>query len=194
MRALKICLWVTGVLCLLSVVGMFLPVSAFESIAKFFGAESLPDSPVVRYAIRTASATYVGVRMFFVILALNPAKYGLMVPFSGLCAIFIGVVCAVTGIAAGRAHSYILAKGKANLPPARGLIYSSRADPKRVAAIVDGPYMYGYKRRGWRRSTPGLRRRRQAERIDTSLIVLFLYSPFCEELLQLPAAFICKDP
>jgi len=99
MRALKICLWVGGILCLLSVFGLFLSVSAFESIAKFFGVESLPESPLVEYAIRTASATYVGVGMFFVILALNPAKYGLMVPFSGLCAIFIGVVCAVTGIA-----------------------------------------------------------------------------------------------
>jgi hypothetical protein len=78
---------------------MFFPVSAFESIAKFFGAESLPDSPVVEYAIRAMSATYVGVGIFFVILALNPAKYGVMVPFSGLCSIFIGAVCAITGIA-----------------------------------------------------------------------------------------------
>jgi hypothetical protein len=99
MRALKICLWTAGILCLLSVFGLFLSVSAFESIARFFGVESLPESPLVEYAIRTASATYVGVGMFFVILALNPAKYGLMVPFAGLCAIFIGVVCAVTGIA-----------------------------------------------------------------------------------------------
>ena len=99
MRALKTCLWVTGILCLLSVVGMFLPVSAFESIAKFFGVESLPDSPVVEYAIRAMSATYAGVGIFFIILALNPAKYGVMVPFSGLCAIFIGAVCAITGIA-----------------------------------------------------------------------------------------------
>jgi hypothetical protein len=98
MRALKICLWVAGILCLLSVFGMFLPLSAFESIAKFFGVESLPDSPVVEYAVRAVSATYVGVGIFFVILALNPVKYGVMVPFSGLCAIFIGVVCAITGV------------------------------------------------------------------------------------------------
>jgi len=99
MRALKICLWVTGVLCLASGVGMFSPVSAFESIAKFFGVESLPDSPLVLYAGRGMSATYVGVGIFFIILALNPAKYGVMVPFSGLCSVFIGAVCAITGIA-----------------------------------------------------------------------------------------------
>jgi hypothetical protein len=99
MRALKICLWITGILCLLSAFGMFLPVSAFESISGFFGAEPLGDSPVVEYAIRAVSATYIGVGIFFVILALNPVKYGVMVPFSGLCAIFIGAVCAITGIA-----------------------------------------------------------------------------------------------
>lgn len=100
MRALKICLWVTGVLCLLAGVGMFLPVSAFDSIAKFFGVESLPDSPVVEYAVRAICATYVGVGIFYIILALDPAKYGVMVPFSGLCSIFVGAVCAITGVAA----------------------------------------------------------------------------------------------
>jgi hypothetical protein len=99
MRALKICLWVAGILCLLSLGGMFLPVSAFESIARFFGVESLPDSPLVLYAGRVMSATYVGVGIFFAILALGPVKYGVIVPFSGLCAIFIGAVCAITGIA-----------------------------------------------------------------------------------------------
>ncbi|MHC4240211.1 MAG: hypothetical protein ACYSUC_10740 [Planctomycetota bacterium] len=84
MRALKICLWVAGILCLLSVVGMFLPLLAFESIARFFGVESLPDSPLVMYAVRAMSATYAGVGVFFVILALNPVKYGVMVPFSAL--------------------------------------------------------------------------------------------------------------
>jgi len=99
MRALRVVLCVTGILCLLSVVGIFLPVSAFESIAKFFGVESIPDSPVVKYAVRAICATYVGVGIFFIILALDPAKYGVMVPFSGLCSIFVGVVCAITGIA-----------------------------------------------------------------------------------------------
>ena len=101
MNALKICLWITGVLCLLSVAGLFLPLSACESIAGFFGIETLPDSPLIMYAIRTISATFVGVGVFFIILALNPVKYGVMVPFSGLAAIFIGVVCAITGPVVG---------------------------------------------------------------------------------------------
>jgi len=100
MRALKICLWIAGFACLLSVFGMFLPVSAWESITKFFGIESLPDSPQFMYAVRLMSGTYAAVGVFFIILALDPMKYGVMVPFSGLGAVFVGVVCAIAGLLA----------------------------------------------------------------------------------------------
>lgn len=100
MRALKICLWIAGVGCLLSIFGIFLPISAWESIAKFIGAQplGLTDSPLVEYAIRLMSATYVGVGVFFVILALDPMKYGVMVPFAGMAAVLLGVVCAIIGL------------------------------------------------------------------------------------------------
>ena len=100
MRALKICLWIAGFACLLSVFGMFLPVSVWESITKFFGIESLPDSPQFMYAVRLMSGTYAAVGVFFIILALDPMKYGVMVPFSGLGAVFVGVVCAIAGLLA----------------------------------------------------------------------------------------------
>ena len=100
MRALKICLWIAGFACLLSVFGMFLPVSAIESITKFFGIELLPDSPQFMYAVRLMSGTYAAVGVFFIILALDPMKYGVMVPFSGLGAVFVGVVCAIAGLLA----------------------------------------------------------------------------------------------
>ena len=97
MRALKICLWITGILCLLSVVGLFPPISAFEFIAGLIGIETQPDSPLIMYAIRTMSPTFIGIGVFFIILALNPVKYGVLVPFSGIAAVFIGVVCAISG-------------------------------------------------------------------------------------------------
>lgn len=102
MRGLKICLWIAGVGCLLSVFGMFLPISVWESIAKVFGVQLvLPDSPLFVYVVRVMSATYVGVGVFFVILALHPMNYGVLVPFSGLAAIVLGVVCAITGLVVG---------------------------------------------------------------------------------------------
>ncbi len=99
MRGLKICLWVAGVGCLLSVFGIFLPVSAWESIVKLFGIEPLPDSPLFFYTARLMSATYAAVGVFFIILALRPVDYGVMVPFSGLAAVVLGAICAVTGFA-----------------------------------------------------------------------------------------------
>ena len=98
MRALKICLWIAGIGCLLSVLGMFLPVGAIESFVQLFGEQSFPDSPVFLYALRLMSATYAAVGVFFVILALDPMKYGVMVPFSGVGAVFVGVVCAIAGL------------------------------------------------------------------------------------------------
>ena len=109
MRALKICLWIAGVGCLLSVFGMFLPVSAWESIAKFFGIGSLPDSPLLVYAARLMSVTYSVVGVFFVIMALDPVKYGVMVPFSGIAAVFVGVVCAISGLSAAMPTLWFLA-------------------------------------------------------------------------------------
>lgn len=98
MRTLKICLWITGILCLLSAIGVFLPISVWEPIAKVFGVElELPDLPVIEYMVRLMLATYAGVGVFFIILALNPLKYGVMVPFSGAAAVVLGAVCAVTG-------------------------------------------------------------------------------------------------
>jgi len=41
------------------------------------------------------------VGVFFVILALHPMKYGVLVPFSGLAAVFLGVVCAIAGLVVG---------------------------------------------------------------------------------------------
>ena len=98
MRALKICLCIAGIACLLSLFGMVLPVSLWESIARFLGIESSPDSPQFIYAIRVGSGTYVGVGVFFIILALAPLKYGVMVPFAGLGALFVGVVCLIAGL------------------------------------------------------------------------------------------------
>jgi hypothetical protein len=54
------------------------------------------------------SATFAGIGVFFIILALNPMKYGVIVPFSGLTAVFIGVVCLITGLAVGMPVVWLL--------------------------------------------------------------------------------------
>ena len=109
MRGLKICLWIAGIGCLLGVFGMFLPVRVVESLAKVFGGQLVcTDCPLCLYALRTVSAACVGIGVFFVILALNPMKYGVMIPFAGLAAVFLGVVCGITGAAVGMPHLWFL--------------------------------------------------------------------------------------
>ncbi len=108
MRALKICLWIAGILCLLSVFGMFLPIRVVESLARAFGGEAFPDSPLVMYAVRVMSATYAVVGVYLVILALHPMKYGVMIPFTGLASVFLGVVCGITGLVVGMPPLWVL--------------------------------------------------------------------------------------
>jgi len=98
MRGLKICLWLAAIGCLLSVFGMFMPMSMWQSVAEFFGVEPLPDTPLFEYIMRVMSATYVGIGVFYVILARKPLSYGVMVPFSGIGAVLLGVVCLIVGM------------------------------------------------------------------------------------------------
>ena len=97
MRALKTCLWITGVFFLLSIIGLFMPFSVWQSLAKFFGVEPFPDSPLLVYLIRAMSATYVGVGVFYIILASNPDKYRKLVLFSGIALVLLGLVCVISG-------------------------------------------------------------------------------------------------
>jgi hypothetical protein len=108
MLGLKICLWVTGILCLLCVFGMFLPVSTLESFTKLFGIESLSGSPLGTYMVRVMSATYVAIGVFFIMLAFDPMKYGVIVPFSGIVSVFLGVVCGITGPMVGMPTKWFL--------------------------------------------------------------------------------------
>jgi hypothetical protein len=137
MRALKICLWVAGILCLLSVFGMFLPISAWQSFAKIFGIESLPDSPVFVYAARLMSATYVAVGVFFVILALAPMKYGIMVPFAGIASVLLGVVCAIAGLIAAMPTLWFLGDSLSCVVLGVLILVFWRQAQRRSEALID---------------------------------------------------------
>ena len=106
-------MWLGGVFCLLSVVGVFLPISVFESIAKYFGVESpgFADQPLVEYAVRLMSGTYVAVGVYLVILAREPMKYGVLVPFTAVASVLLGAGCVVTGLMVGMPVQWFLGDG-----------------------------------------------------------------------------------
>lgn len=98
MRGLKVCLWIAGLFCLSAVAGVFAPMSAWPKVTGLFGVESFPDAPVFVYFARLLSASYSAIGVFFIILALRPEKYGLMVPFSAIASVLIGATALITGI------------------------------------------------------------------------------------------------
>jgi hypothetical protein len=111
MVALRICLWLTGIVCLLAVPGVFLPMSSWEPVTKFFGVELLPDIPIFEYLARLVCASYAGIGIYFVILGLRPMKYGILVPFSGLVSVAFGVVCIIIGNQTGMPSKWFLSDG-----------------------------------------------------------------------------------
>ncbi|MBN2019252.1 MAG: hypothetical protein JW749_03395 [Sedimentisphaerales bacterium] len=111
MGALKICLVVTGIACLAAAPGVFMPMSSWEPVIKFFGVELLPESAVFEYAARVMCATYAGIGIYFIILGLRPMKYGILVPFSGLVSVALGVVCIIIGNQVGMPPKWFLSDG-----------------------------------------------------------------------------------
>ena len=111
MRGLKICLWVGAVACFVSVIGVFMPVSAWESVAKTFGVESLLDTPVCEYMTRLMMATFGAIGIYLAILALKPMEYGVLMPFTGIASVALGVTCLVTGCKVGIPTLWYLGDG-----------------------------------------------------------------------------------
>ena len=98
MRSLKFFLWISAIGCLLSGLGTFLPLSMLESFVKVLGVQAFPDSPLFVYVLRIVSAMAAATGVYLIILALQPMKYPALIPFTGLAAIFLGLVCGITGM------------------------------------------------------------------------------------------------
>lgn len=98
MYALKTCLWIHGLGCLLSVITVFLPMSLFESLYATVLGRPFPDSQEIVYAVRLTSAMSVMLGGFFILLALRPVECGVLVPFAGWATVFLGVVCVIGGL------------------------------------------------------------------------------------------------
>jgi len=101
MGKLRLVLWIVGIGCLLSLGTLLLPYSAVRSVAEALGGQDLPCTPAFVYAIRAIAATYVSIGVFYVILAISPTRYGIMVPFSGAAGAAVGLSLAVFGISGG---------------------------------------------------------------------------------------------
>lgn len=115
MALLKITLWVSGIACLLAAPGIFVPMESWLKVTGFFGIETLPDAPIFVYMARLLCATYAGIGIYFLILGLRPLKHGVLVPFSGIACVLLGVLCWITGEAAGMPAKWYLSDSLSSL-------------------------------------------------------------------------------
>lgn len=101
MLGLKLCFWLAGIFCFLAAPGVFVPISAWPYFTQIFAVESLPEAQVFVFIVRLLSATYVGIGIFFILLALKPKLFGSILPFSGIATVLIGLACMITGLNIG---------------------------------------------------------------------------------------------
>ncbi len=100
-RKLKVVLWIAGIGCGLSILGLLLPWSRLSAWMTVWGLEELPTGTIIAYAVRAGSATFALIGAFFLLVARDPVKYRpfLNLAIAGL--IFVGLVCLVSGVAVG---------------------------------------------------------------------------------------------
>ena len=100
MKGLKTVLWIAAVVILVgSLVALVLPFSTLQSLGRNFGAEVLPaDSVAFRYTIRAMMVVSFVAGIYYLILARNPLRYGVLIPFTGIANIAVGLACLCIGI------------------------------------------------------------------------------------------------
>lgn len=98
MNSLKITLWISAVGCLIAAPFTFLPWGIIENIFLWFGVEPIPNNLITTYLFRMACGVFALIGIFFIILAKNPFKYGVMLHLGAYGLIFLGTLCLILGL------------------------------------------------------------------------------------------------
>jgi len=99
MKGLKVVLWILAILCLLCFLGVIFPWSWTSKIASIWGYGDIAGfQGLLKYAARVGFAACGLIGIFFLILVLNPLKYGPMLSLAGLGLLLLGLVSLVWGI------------------------------------------------------------------------------------------------
>jgi len=111
MRALKICLWIVGIFFLTGLVGLFLPDAVWVSIVQFFGVEAaaFTDFPLAEYMLRACLAMSAIIGVYLIVMALDPAKYKVLIPLTGLALMSLGLVCLLSGLLSAMPAKWFIA-------------------------------------------------------------------------------------
>ena len=98
MQGLKTILWICAVLCLLGSVFAAMPWPAVTAVFGWFGVDLPMADPITVYMFRLTMAISGLIGAFFVLLALDPLRYGAMLPLAAYGLMCYAVFCLAGGI------------------------------------------------------------------------------------------------
>jgi hypothetical protein len=98
MKGLKIMLWICAIRFLPAFIPAVIPWPAFVAGVESLGIQPPGTDEFTKIMIRLSLAGFGMVGIFFVILARNPFKYGVMLPLAAYGLVGFGIVTLVAGI------------------------------------------------------------------------------------------------
>ncbi|MHC5039864.1 MAG: hypothetical protein ACYTHM_21365 [Planctomycetota bacterium] len=101
MKAVRFTLAIAGISCLAGVIGLFIPMDGITVLATRYGLKGTPSGPFYTYLFRLTTAVITGCGVFYLFLAWDPRRHGVLVPVSGAAIVFVGVVLLATGFSSG---------------------------------------------------------------------------------------------
>jgi len=107
-KKLRAVLLVAAAGCGVSVLGVILPWKWLAAWIGMFGAHYLPADPMIVYAVRSSSAAFVFVGIFFALVARDPQRFAPFLDLGIAGLLVVGAVCLVVGVGTGMAPWYLL--------------------------------------------------------------------------------------
>ncbi len=100
-RLLRLTLFFCAFVWGISICGVFLSWNTATTALQGMGAQSIPDDPMLDYWLRMASGAFALVGTGYFLLALNPRKFAVMLPWFGSIMLIEGVILLGHGLRLG---------------------------------------------------------------------------------------------
>jgi len=101
MRLLRLLLLASAFAWAVSVLGVLLPWPMAVTALQGLGAGNIPSDPMLDYWLRMAAGAFTGVGLFFLILALRPARFANVIGLAGGLMFVEGLVLLFHGLRLG---------------------------------------------------------------------------------------------
>lgn len=98
MKAIKVILYIVGVLLLLQALAIFLPLATINSILGIFGQVSFPDNALAQYGMKVILLTYFWIGLGVLMVVANAEKYRPIIVIMGWGFLTGGILCLIVGM------------------------------------------------------------------------------------------------